>query len=335
MSPPKIGGPSVARAQAKAQVEQLATQLLKPMLGEANAKLYGHAVADTFEAATRPGQGLGTQGLNDPNIAAARKAAAASANTAVDWKHPEKTLDKMSQIDSDSDVNAGGNDAVRCGAATLVAGAVLLGPEKFQKGLNKVVDRAEKVAKAYDKLADGFERHNMPDQAAQARTDAQAVRDAEQTIQSRVDSDPKSLNLADLSQIQDNVYKVAQYDQQLTTDGMVNMDPVAQSPYLSTGAMVTYRDLMWGGSTPKMGGEKVQIDHIDNQAGGGHFVLAGKDGKVAYNPWPDSDGTAFSRGVDGDGARVVKDKAGPGELVGKNINDFKDARHRALQLGNR
>ena len=37
---------------------------------------------------------------------------------------------------------------------------------------------------------------------------------------------------------------------------------------------------------------------------------------VAYNPWPDADGTAFARGVDGKGATLV---GRTGTAVGRDV----------------
>jgi hypothetical protein len=288
-----VGGPAQpSRATITATVENKVTTALSPFVGGTVAKVLGHAVADGFERATRPpvkGIGLGTGGKDDPNVAAAQTKAAATANDKVDWRHPEKALDKMSQIDGNQEHNVDGNDTVRCGAATLVAGAVLLGPQKFEKGLNNVINRAEKVARSYEKLADGFEARGMHGHAEQARKDAETVRDSANHLQARVDDGAKNLTQADLSKVQEDVYKIAEYDEQLTSTGMLNQDAVAVSPYLSAGAINTYRDLMWGNSTPKMGGEKLQIDWVDNQQS----------------------------------ARVVSGTPGEGELQGKNVKDFR------------
>jgi hypothetical protein len=58
-------------------------------------------------------------------------------------------------------------------------------------------------------------------------------------------------------------------------------------------------------------GQSVEVHWVSNEQEGGHYVLANEqaagDGSrsIAFNPWPDADGTAFFRGHDGNGARVV------------------------------
>jgi hypothetical protein len=327
MSPPKVGA-GAPRVAAQKMLEQVVELAATPIAGKAAAKVLGHALADQFT----PGKGLGTQGLADPNVAAAARKAAEVAEQKVDWRNPAAALDKMAQIDANA---SDGNDPVRCGAATLMAGAVLLGPDKFQKGLQKVLDRAEKVATAYEKLADQAERHGNPQLATKARALADECRGAAEAMMPLVDSDPKSLTHGDLARIQDTLYTIAGIDQRLTANGRFNTNPVAQSAYLMTDAVVTYRDLMWGRAQPKMGGEKVHVEWVDNQNNGGHFVLADRRGKVAYNPWPDADGTAFSRGVDGPGPRIVRSNPKTGELVGRDVDSFQGPDRKPAHLGRR
>jgi hypothetical protein len=70
-----------------------------------------------------------------------------------------------------------------------------------------------------------------------------------------------------------------------------------------------YRHVMWGNHQPSMNGRPVGLAAV--HAGDGdarsinHAVLAySRSGEFAYDPWPQADGSAYSRPVDGPGAHL-------------------------------
>src|SRR5688572_16146745 len=56
---------------------------------------------DGFDGSAVKGSNAGAKGLKDPAVKVARQKAKASEKLKVDWKHPEKTLDRMTQFDSE------------------------------------------------------------------------------------------------------------------------------------------------------------------------------------------------------------------------------------------
>lgn len=281
-----------------------------------------------------PTGGTGALGINDPNVAVARRDAAAHQNDRVDWRNPQTTLNHMSQIDSDQGQNAGGNDPVRCGAANLVAGTVLLGPQQTRQAMQNVQQRGQKLREHYVQLRNEFPR-NSPEYAQLT----QMMNHLDQGINTmrdlrQIPSD--KLSVKDLQRMQEGVYEVAVLDQRMNGQNQYSESRFSDNPadadhgYLTTGALQTYRDLMWGNQRPQVDGQPQNIYWVNNEANGGHFVLANQnanaDGSrgVGYNPWPDADGTAYVRSQDGAGARVVArdGQAVPGvQLRGMSIDE--------------
>lgn len=203
----------------------------------------------------------------------------------VDWAHPSKALHHVSQVDGQKGTKY---DEDRCGGAVLVAGAVLTGPENFQKGLDNVLNRAS----ALDSLTDNDKMAGQNEALGKAMA----------TLEAMHDKNPKKLTNADLEKIQDAVYVVANVDQQLNPQGN-DFEPGYGGSGLSSAAMKTYSKLLWNGQTPKMDGREVHIEQLQG-AQVDHFVLA-EGNNVAFNPWPEKSGAAYSRGADGDGARIT------------------------------
>ncbi len=255
-------------------------------------------VKDGFEKKLPTGKGsnLGSKGLADPNVAAARRHAASMDGKKVDWAHPAKALEHLTQVDSGRGAQAGGNDAIRCGAATLMAGTVLLGPGQFQAGLAAVVCRADAFA---GKLRD-MEAHWPAGPGGEL---AAEVDKASKTLNELALKDPRTLTYGDMKKGQEALYVIANVDQRLSANGK-RIDMTHAADYLTTGALTTYQDLLWGGKTPTMNGEPLQQMLVENPTGAAHFVLTNKKGEMAFNPWPDRDGTAFTRAVDGKGPTV-------------------------------
>lgn len=269
--------------------------------------------------------GTGAQGLNDPNVTPARQHARQVQGQRVDWNNRAGILDNMSQIDSNQGVHQGGNDAVRCGAASLVAGSVLQGPQNFQQGLGRVHSRGQRLLQQLQNSS------TYQDQNGNSQSVTPGVRSALnsgvvgplrqslQTIQTLQGRDPSTLTNGDMNRLQEAMYQVAIVDQRTTASGQYSVaqerigatPPSTRNDFLTTGTMQTYRDTMWGGQSPQMNGRSLDINWISNGQGGGHYVLADNQPSsrtggrmVAFNPWPESDGTAFSRGVDGGGVSV-------------------------------
>lgn len=260
------------------------------------------------------GPGGGTQGTSvgatqDKGFYVGIFEAAKNGDQLVDWKNPAAALDKMTQIDARTDTIA---DQVRCGAATLVAGAVLRGPEQFQEGLSNVLNRADALNEQLTTSSKG-----ATGAAAEFGQKMQGeIEHGMKTLEKYERRDPKTLTYKEMAEIQEAVYVIARNDQR-TGAGARTVDPDdSKHQYLLTDTMGEYGKLMWGDKAPKMGGQKLETYWVDNQKGGGHFVLGDKNGQVYYNPWPDEDGTAYSRGVDGKGAVIGKD------LQGKRVQDM-------------
>lgn len=222
----------------------------------------------------------------DRHVGAARNYSKQHANERVDWNHPNQALHHLSQVDGQKSTKY---DEDRCGAAVLVAGAVLNGPKHFQQGLDNVLNRASNLE------ATTAENAKMQGQNEELNR-------AMETLEKLRDKDPKKLTNGEMEKIQDSIYVIANVDQQLNPSGN-DFEPGYGGSGLSSAAMKTYSKLLWDGQTPKMNGRDL---HIEQVQGGkvDHFVLA--DGNhVAFNPWPEKTGAAYSRGADGDGARIT------------------------------
>lgn len=224
---------------------------------------------------------------SDDFQAAGRKHAKKHANERIDWDNPGKALNNLAQIDGNGKTKY---DAVRCGAATLLAGSVLQGPETFQAGLGKVLDRAMAVEGKYADLEGGQNHY-------------EDVSSAIDVISKYQERDPKKLTNGQMAELQDAVYTVANADQQLNPEGTAFEPETRGVEGLATGTMKQYSTLMWGGESPKMDGKPLQIQFLEG-AKVGHFVLGDNQG-VAFNPWPDKDGSAYTRSVDGVGAKIT------------------------------
>ncbi|TNE46002.1 MAG: hypothetical protein EP343_24860 [Deltaproteobacteria bacterium] len=284
--------------------------------------------------------GTGALGLDDPNVTPARAHARSVEGQQVQWNQRGEILNNMSQIDSNQGTQANGNDAVRCGAAGLVAGGVLTGPENFQQGLGRLHNRGEQLLHQLENT-EGIQQldgttASLNDVPAEQRdgirnTLAAPLRRSLSTVEELQGRDPSTLTHGDLQRLQEATYQIAILDQRTNSDGNYSMaleagqnmpdtpeavqealnngNAPTQDPYLTTGTLQTYRDLMWGSERPQMEGRNLDLNWVSNDNNGGHFVLADTDGgangrSVAYNPWPEADGTAYSRSVDGAGVRI-------------------------------
>ncbi len=284
--------------------------------------------------------GTGALGLDDPNVGPARVHARSVEGQQVRWENRGEILNNMSQIDSNQGVQANGNDAVRCGAAGLVAGSVLTGPENFQQGLGRLHNRGEQLLHQLENT-NGIQQldgttASLSDVPVEQRDGirnslAAPLRRSLATVEELQGRDPSTLTHGDLQRLQEATYQIAILDQRTNSDGNYSMaleagqnmpdtpeavqealntgNAPTQDPYLTTGTLQTYRDLMWGSERPQMGDRTLDLNWVSNDNNGGHFVLADTDGgsngrSVAYNPWPEADGTAYSRSVDGAGVRI-------------------------------
>ncbi len=275
--------------------------------------------ADRFVDTGREG-GTGALGLADPSVAAARTVAQEHARDRVFGEGIDRgaALNHLGQIDSDRGGEAGGSDAIRCSTSSLVAGAVLLGPDATERAIDAVQERGRGLLQQYREVQTLVGEESGVDSTEYRELTAhihelEASQDALASLSATPAGD---LRVEDLHRLQETVFTQALYDQRLQV-GTVDGEPrdlytTIDGPMLTTGTMQTYRDVMWGdGVRPEMNGERLDAFFVDNEAGGGHFVLAneaaGEDGSrsIAFNPWPDADGTAFTRASDGEGARVV------------------------------
>ncbi len=217
------------------------------------------------------------------DISPAQAAAAAAAQRPVDWEHPEQTLDQMSQVHAD------GTGQTECGAAAVVGGAVLQGPDGAAHARDQLFRRTETLSRDPD-----------PDVRARAA-------EARETLEG-LPPDPQSWTHGDVERLQHGTYQVGRA-QQLQDGGL---RPDGQ---LTTTDVRSLRDLTWQGQ-PRYGIEqphgrtrRVPVDV--HWRGEGHFVLAqGRAGRrdphadgarvrELYDPWPQADGTAYSQAADG------------------------------------
>jgi hypothetical protein len=322
--PAKVTLPAFERVQAPTLKISGRLKALDPStvkndagLGAEVALFRNPAVAQAQGATRKPkateigGMNAGALGAQDPAVPAARRQAKKVQSEKIDWKNPEKTLEQFTQFEA----KAGNSDAVRCGAAVVVAGALLKGPTQFQGGLGAVAARASNVAAKYSDLSiaaraeagrttDPRQKARLIAYADQADEFAKAADAASEKLFAYADKNPKSLTQKDLQTITEAVYRAANVDQRLNGPRTFDNATDQQSQYLQSGAVKTYAELMWGSGDASLAGSTVKPSYVENGQGGGHFVLTQADGKVAYNPWPQADGTAFVRAKDGDGAKV-------------------------------
>jgi len=290
------------------------------------------------EAASSSGRtgGTGALGLADPNVPVAEALARSTDSARIDWDHPAAALQNMSQIDGNSH---DGNDAVRCGATTLLAGSVARGREGFAHDMHALAARGDALTTRYAAVTTADTAGGPEALSAAQRTGLTGtVRTATATITRYADHPPETN--AQMRELQEAVYTVGILDQRLDANGRYQYRTTAEGnedPYLSTGTMRTYRDLTWGSDRPVIDGARQDVAWVSNEAGGGHFILADETARegsrgVGFNPWPDSDGTAFARGTGGDaaGARVVPmtGTAATGRVRGIDVDD--DATSRIL-----
>lgn len=269
------------------------------------------------KSSPKEGTGTGVLGPRDPHAAVAAKRSAKIANKKVDWKNPGAALGQMSQFDGKLD--QGGTDPVRCGAAVIIAGGVLKGPEKFQEGISNVLNRASDLGVKLEAGVAGA--RGGPQRLFTSMN--KDVNKAMDILEKYEQKDPKSYTYGDMSKMQDALYLIAKADQRLGGNNR-QVDPNENKhQYLLTDSVGEYSKLMWGSGAPKQDGKSVSIYRIDNQQGGGHYVLGDRRGSVTYNPWPDQDGSAFSSSVDGRGPSIVNGKPqGGSQLQGAPVADY-------------
>lgn len=324
---------ALSRSSAQAPLESSSTQ-------PNTSRMDSHPSAQLLRARVESGvehTGGGIlEGLNDPSVAVARRRAQAVDGQRINWSNPEQAIDNMSQIDSNRSLNEGGNDSVRCGTASLLAGSVLQGREEFTQGLHNIHRRADAVLGRYRSL----EQFRMRDGSSISASTPQgrAYRDAmvEQlsnatnTVE-RFAGNTSAMTYGQMHELQEAVYTVAVLDQRLAGDNRsyLDRDQAINNGTLTTGTMRTYRDLAWSGRNPRMNGQELDMFWVSTEnpnptERGGHYILAnrtaGSNGReVAFNPWPEENGTAFSRTHDGRGVVVLPEHAAN---RGKNLRGF-------------
>lgn len=272
------------------------------------------AAGTTAAQAPAAGTNIGAQGPNDPVVPAATAHARKVANQKVDWKHPENALRQLSQFDGKAE--KGGSDPVRCGAAVVVAAGILNGPVAFKAGLERIVLRADDVSAKLESLS------RRDPESAKAQLAGNAKKNVEKAIgvlDRYSQMSAEKLTNGDMSKIQDAIYSIAHADQLIEMDGSNVSTARANNEYLSTSAMGEYYKLMTGAEAPLHNGKTVQPYHVTDGNGHGHFVLADEQGNVAYNPWPEANGKAFSRSAGGAGPKIVGGAPGTGELQGSTV----------------
>ncbi|MBL8950227.1 MAG: hypothetical protein JNK82_05600 [Myxococcaceae bacterium] len=273
------------------------------------------AHTDHFVDTGREG-GTGALGEADPNVATARTVASEHARDRVFGEGVDRAeiLNHLGQIDSGTGNEAGGNDAIRCSAASLVAGNVLMGPESTASAMERVEGRGRALLQQYEELRTDVGETEGTDSAAyrELSSHIDELRASQDTLASLRAIPSGDLRVEDLHRFQEALYTQALFDQRLQSTDTGDVYTTIDGDMLTTGTMQTYRDVMWGeGVRPEMNGRSLDAFYVNNESGGGHFVLAdetaGADGgrSIGFNPWPDDDGTAFSRAADGEGARVV------------------------------
>lgn len=231
--------------------------------------------------------------VDQGTVAAGRREAQAHQDVLVDWRNPAQTLNQLTQIDSDQGVQKGGDDQDRCGAAALVAGTVLLGPERLQQAARAVAARGTLLVDACHRMG--------------AREALPKLQEAVNFLQELAQLPPDKLKVGDLHRMQQAVYVIANLDHNLATK--------SRNSGLSSWTLKDYRERMWGQDRPTLGGKPLDVFIVKTPSNGGHFVLADSHGRhdLAYNPWPQDDGTAYARGVDGPTRRGVN-----GHLIDKD-----------------
>ena len=259
--------------------------------------------------APAPGTNIGALGPNDPVVPAATRHAGKVAGDKVDWKHPEQALANLSQFDRRAEV--GGSDPTRCGAAVIVGAGILNGPEAFEAGLSRISDRAFQVLSKLQAI-----------DSPMARDAAASVEKALDILGAYSEKGAAKLTNADMSKIQDAIYRIAHADQMMNNDGASVDQGRGSDPYLTTNAVGEYFKLMTGAEAPSHNGKSVQPYYVKDNAGHGHFVLGDQDGNVTYNPWPEANGKAFSAGNGQTAPKVVGGITSPGELQGGKVTDY-------------
>lgn len=272
----------------------------------ATAAVAAPAVAPATPA---PGTNIGALGPNDPVVPAATRHARKVASNKVDWKHPEQALANLSQFDGKAEF--GGSDPTRCGAAVIVGAGILNGPEAFQSGLSRISDRAFQVLAKLQAI-----------DSPMAQDAAASVEKALDVLGAYSEKGAAKLTNADMSKIQDAVYRVAHADQMMNNDGRSVDRGRGSDPYLTTNAVGEYFKLMTGAEAPSHNGKSVQPYYVKDNAGHGHFVLGDQTGSVTYNPWPEASGKAFSAGNGQTAPTVVGGITSPGELQGGKVTDY-------------
>ena len=196
----------------------------------------------------------------------------------------------------------------------VVAAGILNGPEAFQAGLSRILDRADDLSEKLLSLAD-----SQPQLAGAAQRNVEKSIDI---LTRYLEKSPKKLTNADMSKIQDAIYSIAHADQMISMNGRRLDSSVANDPYLTTNAVGEYFKLMTGAEAPVHGGKSVQPYRVHDAQGHGHFVLGDQDGNVTYNPWPEANGKAFSASASGTSPTIVSGSARNGQLEGKKVSEY-------------
>ncbi len=254
----------------------------------------------------------------DTQVRAARTRARETGPLRPQWTNPTGTLMERTQIDADPTTRG---DTDRCGAAALVGGVLMSGPEAPRR-LDEARTRAG--ARLTDVRRDLFERSSS-DWNSTHPTSFSGLAEASESrrLLDGLPRDTSTWTHRDISRFEEATYRLGRAE--MAADGR---NPAAG---LDGVEMVQLRQTVWGaGWHPTTSdGHRVDVNFSGTREDGlNHFVL-GTDAAVSesrravvYDPWPDENGDPYVRGSGAPGRAMggFEERGVPGTTPGVDLD---------------